>query len=90
MQTDPDREQAKHLSAENDTPQIKDDTPKSTTWAMVGCRCTDTGRTFQLTFRHENDQFTLKSIDRHISDAASKDAGTIKGFFEWDGFECPE
>lgn len=90
MQTDPDREQAKHLSAENNTPQIKDDTPKSTTWAMVGCRCTATGRTFQLTFRHENDQFTLKSIDRHISDAASKDAGTIKGPFEWGGFECPE
>ncbi len=94
---DPPADQVKQPPIESKAPSIEakgspdaNGLPKPTTWAMVACQCTTTGRSYQLTFRHENDQFVLKAIDRQISGAASNDVGGIEGPFEWSGFECPE
>ncbi len=87
---EPPRDEAKQPPMDAKKGGDENGVPKPTTWVMVACKCTSSGRSYQLTFRHENEQFVLKAIDRQISGAASTDVSGIQGPFEWSGFECPE
>ena len=69
---------------------IPESIPKQTAWAMVACRCTSTGRSFQLAFRKEGETYVLASIDRNVGPNASKDMSGIDGPFDWSTFACPE
>jgi len=69
--------------------------PTQTSWAMVGCRCTVTGRGYQLALRREKGTYVLKSIDPGASsDGAeagkSNSLNQLGGPFDWTGFECPD
>ena len=64
--------------------------PSQTTWAMVACQCTLTGRSYQLAFRKEHDTLVLVSIDPTVTPGTSKDMGGVEGPFDWAIFECPE
>ena len=64
--------------------------PSQTSWAMVNCRCTVTGRSYQLAFRRKEGTYVLMSIDRAASPNASKDMDGLAGPFDWTAFECPE
>ena len=64
--------------------------PTQTGWAMVACRCTSTGRSFQLAFRKEGETYVLASIDRHVGSNTSTDMSGIDGPFDWKLFACPE
>ena len=64
--------------------------PSQTTWAMVGCQCTLTQRSYQLAFRKEGGTYVLRSIDRQLAPTASKDMSGIEGSFDWRIFACPE
>ena len=63
---------------------------KQTGWAMVACRCTATGRLFQLAFRKEGKTYVLASIDRQVGSNTSEDMSGIDGPFDWSMFACPE
>ena len=64
--------------------------PVQTTWAMVACQCTSTGRSYQLAFRKDEDAFVLKSIDRNVAPTTARDASGVEGPFNWAAFTCPE
>ena len=68
--------------------------PTQTSWAMVGCRCTVTGRGYQLALRREKGTYVLKSIDPGASSDAeagkSSSLNQLGGPFDWTGFECPD
>ena len=64
--------------------------PVQTTWAMVQCQCTLSGRSYQLVFRKEEGSFVLISVDRTVDSTARKDMSGIEGPFDWAAFECPE
>ena len=64
--------------------------PSQTSWAIVNCQCTVTGRSYQLAFRRQAGTYVLVSIDRAASPNASKDMDGLTGPFDWTAFECPE
>ena len=69
--------------------------PTQTSWAMVGCQCTVTGRSYQLALRREKGTYTLKSIDPGAAPVGAKDSNSsslnqLGGPFDWTGFECPD
>ena len=66
-----------------------ENTPPQTTWAMVACRCTSTGQSFQLAFRKEDETYVLASIDHHVKSNTSEDMSGIDGPFDWSMFACP-
>ena len=69
---------------------IPESIPTQTAWAIVACRCTSTGRSFQIAFRRDGDTYVLQSMDRHVSSSTSKDMSGIEGPFNWGMFACPE
>ena len=81
---------------ENSAPPSKwAEEPTQTSWAMVGCRCTVTGRGYQLALRREKGTYVLKSIDPGASPDGAKSGKSsslnqLGGPFDWTGFECPD
>ena len=67
-----------------------DGAPSQTSWAMVSCRCTVSGASYQLAFRREAGAYVLRSVDRGGSAAVAKDLDGLKGPFDWTAFECPD
>ena len=64
--------------------------PGVTSWALVSCACTMTGKSYQLVFRREAETFVLKSIDRAMDEGDTKGTSGVDGPFNWDAFQCPE
>ena len=69
---------------------VPESVPAQTSWAMVACRCTSTGQSFQLAFRKQGETYVLASIDRHLGSDTSEDMSGIEGPFDWSMFACPE
>ena len=82
---------SKQYTVQADIPKAApENTPPQTTWAMVACRCTSTGQSFQLAFRKEDETYVLASIDHHVESNTSEDMSGIDGPFDWSIFACPE